>query len=86
MSHTFGNMNRDREKRIAENKIKRQQAQELKNRTQDEKMKDAEYRKEFMIHDLKNKICACKWDIDHGFKNKQQELEEYEKKLAELTK
>lgn len=90
MSHTFGNMLRDREDKIRDNMSKQRLKKEKEAKEFEEKMKDKKFKLNYELGQTKSRIIACKWDIEHGFVSKQSEyntLVEKQKRIEdELSK
>jgi len=82
---TFGNMPRDREKKIKENLIKAKKKKEKENKDFDDKIRDETFAIDYELSQIKNKILACKWDIDHGFTTKQAEYNALIDRQKQLT-
>ena len=92
MAHTFGQMSRDKEKRIREQSIARRERDEKKTKDYDDKMKDPAFRLEQELGLLKNHITAAEYDYKHTMKGNElirqklsQLKQDYNIKMMELA-
>jgi len=63
---TFGNTNKDKEKKFREEARKRVEDRVKKAKEYDEKMRDPIYRLDIEIADLKRFILAAEYDVNYG--------------------
>lgn len=82
----IGSSHRDKERNRKNSFVKHLERKEKKDKEKAEKIITPQQELENVLYYLNHKILHCKWDIEHGFRNKIDLLEklELEKKQLEI--